>query len=216
MVDLYAIRFDPVLRERDDPNWIDADAPEDIVASWRVRERMLERAGPLKRFAIRRLLGDRDSRGIIRLVQERFRPKDVLEQQRKVATADALAFISPVYFVGFPAIMKGRIERVFTLGFAFGLTPAAWRGDVAGRVPLLKHRKALIIQTIFDERAYQAGLKDPMNVLIDEWAFPPGADTWRERTRWVESSDPASRARWSLGRSRSSRAAVSGAALMQA
>jgi NAD(P)H dehydrogenase (quinone) len=54
-------------------------------------------------------------------------------QQEKVARADALAFISPVYFVGFPAILKGWIERVFTLGFAFALKPEAWRGDVSGR-----------------------------------------------------------------------------------
>lgn len=29
LVDLYAIGFDPVLRERDNPNWMDADAPDD-------------------------------------------------------------------------------------------------------------------------------------------------------------------------------------------
>ena len=80
----------------------------------------------------------------------------MLVQQAKVAKAQALAFISPVYFVGFPAMLKGWIERVFTLGFAFGLTPDAWKGDIGGGVPLLTHEKALIIQTtIFDERAYQ-------------------------------------------------------------
>jgi len=68
--------------------------------------------------------------------------------QEKVANADALAFIAPVYFVGFPAIVKGWIERVFTLGFAFELTPDAWKGDIGGRVPLLKHGKALIIDNL--------------------------------------------------------------------
>jgi len=83
-----------------------------------------------------------------------------------------LAFIAPVYFVGFPAILKGWIERVFTLGFAFGLTPEGWIGDIGGRLPLLKHEKALIIQTtIFNEWAYQAGLKDAMSILIDEYAL---------------------------------------------
>ncbi len=41
VVDLYAIGIDPVLRERDQPNWIDADAPDEIVVSWHPRERML-------------------------------------------------------------------------------------------------------------------------------------------------------------------------------
>ena len=173
VVDLYAIKFDPVLRERDNPNWMDEGAPEEIIESMHLRERMLEGArGPLARFALKRLLGDRDTRGIIRLLQQRYRPKDVLEQQAKVQSAQALAFIAPVYFVGFPAMLKGWIERVFTLGFAFAITPDAWRGDIRGRVPLLKHEKALIIQTtIFDRRAYQAGLADAMRVLIDEFGF---------------------------------------------
>ena len=173
VVDLYAIGFDPVLRERDNPNWMDEHAPQEILDGMHLRERMLEGArGPLQRFAMRRLLGDRDTRGIIRLLQERYRPKDVQVQQEKVARAQALAFIAPVYFVGFPAMLKGWIERVFTLGFAFGLTPGAWKGDIEGRVPRLRHAKALIIQTtIFDERAYQAGLADAMKALIDEWGF---------------------------------------------
>jgi NAD(P)H dehydrogenase (quinone) len=173
IVDLYAIGFDPVLRERDNPNWMDANGPDDIIAKMHLRERILEGArGPLRKFALKRLLGDRDTRGIIRLLQERYRPKDILVQQQKVANAQALAFIAPVYFVGFPAMLKGWIERVFTLGFAFGLTAEAWHGDIEGRLPLLKHEKALIIQsTIFDERAYNAGIRDAMRVLIDEWGL---------------------------------------------
>jgi NAD(P)H dehydrogenase (quinone) len=148
VVDLYAIKFDPVLRERDYRNWMDEGAPEEIIERMHLRERMLAEArGPLARFGLKRFLGDRDTRGIIRLLQQRYRPKDVLEQQAKVQSAQALAFIAPVYFVGFPAMLKGWIERVFTLGFAFAITPDAWKGDIHGRVPLLKHEKALIIQT---------------------------------------------------------------------
>ena len=173
IVDLYAMGFDPVLRERDNPNWMDANGPDDIIAKMHLRERILEGArGPLRKFALKRLIGDRDTRGIIRLLQERYRPKDILVQQQKVARAQALAFIAPVYFVGLPAMLKGWIERVFTLGFAFGLTAEAWHGDIEGRLPLLKHEKALIIQpTIFDERAYNAGISDAMKVLIDEWGL---------------------------------------------
>ena len=173
VVDLYAIGFDPVLRGRDSPNWMDADAPDDIIASMHLRERLLEGArGPVRKLAMRRRLGERDTRAIIRLLQERYRPADVAEQQAKVRAADALAFIAPVYFVGFPAILKGWIERVFTLGFAFGLTSDAWHGDIRGRIPLLRHEKAQIIQTtIFNEAAYDAGLRDAMRVLVDEFGF---------------------------------------------
>ena len=173
IVDLYAIGFNPVLTARDQPNWLDADAPDDVVAGMHLRERLLAGArGPLRRFAMNRWLGDRDSRGIIRRLQQEYRPRDVAEQQEKVRAAQALAFIAPVYFVGFPAILKGWIERVFTLGFAFALTPDAWRGDIRGRVPLLTHEKALVLQTtIFNQAAYDAGLRDGMRVLLDEFGF---------------------------------------------
>ena len=173
VLDLYAIGFDPVIRERDSPNWMDEHVPQDILDAWELRARLLKGArGPVQRFAMKRMLGDRDTRGIIRLLRERFRPKDTLAHQAMVARAQALAFIAPVYFVGFPAMLKGWIERVFTLGFAFELTPAAWKGDIGGRVPLLTHEKALILQTtLFDERAYDTNLANAMKVLIDEFAF---------------------------------------------
>ena len=120
VVDLHAIGFDPVLRDRDGPNWIDDSVPDDVLANMNVRSSLMARAeGPLRRLLLRRWLGDLDDRQIIRTIRAGGGPADVAEQQRLVAAADALVFISPVYFVGFPAILKGWIERVFSLGFAF-------------------------------------------------------------------------------------------------
>jgi NAD(P)H dehydrogenase (quinone) len=83
-----------------------------------------------------------------------------------------MVIIAPVWFVGFPAILKGWIERVFTYGFAFSFTPEGWQGEMGGRVPLFKHEKALIITTtLFDEKAYQGGLGQAMKKLIDDFGF---------------------------------------------
>ena len=144
-----------------------------MLARRRLRENLLEKAGgPLKRFALKRLIADRDARGIIRLLRERYQAKDVLVQQQKVARAEALAFIAPVHFLSFPAMLKGWLDRVWTPGFAYDLTPEAWRGDVDGRRAKLTHKKALIIQTtIFDKRAYDAGLRDAMRMVIDEFTL---------------------------------------------
>ena len=173
IVDLYAIGFDPILRERDTPSWLTDTIPDDMLERMRLRESLLDGAGgPLKRFALKRLIAHRDARGIIRLLRERYQPKDVLVQQQTVARADALAFIAPVHFLGFPAILKGWFDRVWTPGFAYDLTPEAWRGDIDGRRPRLAHTKALIIQTtIFDKRAYDAGLRDAMRMVIDEFTL---------------------------------------------
>lgn len=173
VVDLYAIKFNPVLSEQDWPNWMDDNLPQDILDRNNLRQELLDGAnGPLQRFLVKRWIGDKDTRAIIRALREQRRPKDVLEQQQKVARAQALVFISPVWFVGFPAILKGWFDRVFTLGFAFGLSADGWRGDVEGRIPLLTHEKALVINTtIFNEKAYQSGFGDAMRRLIDDWCL---------------------------------------------
>jgi NAD(P)H dehydrogenase (quinone) len=96
---------------------------------------------PLRRILVKRWNGEPDDRELVRRLHALGPPGDVAEQQAKVAWTDALAFVAPVYFVGFPAILKGWIERVFSLGFAFEMTADAWRCDVAGHVPLLTHEK---------------------------------------------------------------------------
>jgi NAD(P)H dehydrogenase (quinone) len=173
VVDLHAIGFDPVFRDRDRPNWIDDSVPDDVLENMHVEKSLTEAArGPVRRWLVRQWIGGRDARGIIRKIRSSGGPKDVAVQQEKVARADALVFVSPIYFMGFPAILKGWIERVFTLGFAFALKPEAWRGDVSGRLPLLKHKKALIISTtLWDERSYEGQLRGAMKALIDEYSL---------------------------------------------
>ena len=173
VIDLYAIGFDPVLRSRDGPNWLEENVPIEILEKMNLKQSVPDSIhNPLQKFLVTRWLRGRSSLEIVREMRK-HRPKDVLEQQEKVARAQGLAFISPVWFVGFPAVLKGWIERVWTPGFAFSLRPEGWtKGDIGGRVPLLKHEKALIINTtIFNEAAYQAGLEAAMKILIDDFAF---------------------------------------------
>ncbi len=107
------------------------------------------------------------------------RPKDVKDQQERVDRAEGLAFIAPVFWLGFPAILKGWFERVFTYGNAFALTSEGWAGHIKGRVGLLRHEKALVISTtLFSEEDYKAGLEEPMTRIIDDFALRyPGVKT---------------------------------------
>lgn len=178
VLDLYAIQFDPVLKTRDVVNWLpDENAPD--VAEKIVRERIYGgTAKPLQRILSRLMFRRNSPVEIMNRLRKRG-PKDVREHQAKVAAADALVFIAPVWFVGFPAILKGWFERVFTLGFAFSLTSEGWHGDIRGRLPRLHHEKALIISTtIFDRSAYASGLGEAMRKLIDEFTLHyPGIKT---------------------------------------
>lgn len=64
---------------------------------------------------------------------------------------------------------RGRLQRV---RFAFGLTSAGWNGDITGRVPLLRHQCALVMtSTLFNQQAYDDGIRDAITRLIDDWGL---------------------------------------------
>jgi NAD(P)H dehydrogenase (quinone) len=108
----------------------------------------------------------------------RFVPGDIAAHQKKVAAADGLVFIAPVYWLGFPTILKGWFERVFAYRFAYALTPEGWQGYVKGRIPLMHQQKALVISTsLFREEGYRPLLERVMTGTIDEWALRyPGVE----------------------------------------
>ncbi len=78
VVDLYAIGFDPVLRSHDRPNWVDDSVPDDVLAHWKVEQSLMKSAGgPLKRLLVKRWIGGRDARGIVRKLHDIGGPRDV-------------------------------------------------------------------------------------------------------------------------------------------
>lgn len=172
VVDLHAITFDPVFRQRDVASYIDADIPPAVLRTIDLRQRVMDGCrGPAQRWLASRAMRGKSPTEIAGLIRSNM-PKDARAQQEKVAWADGLAFIAPVHFCNFPAILRGWIERVFTYGFAFGLTEAGWHGDVDGRLPLLRHQRALIMtSTLFDVRAYDAGIREAMDKVIADWGF---------------------------------------------
>ena len=172
VIDLYAERFDPVFRTRDFASYIPESIPPDLLERMDLRQRIMENAGgPLRRLGASILTRNKDPYELVKLIRSQM-PKDVLAHQRQLKEAEALAFISPVYWMAFPSILKGWFERVFTPGFAYDLTPEGWRGDAAGRLPLLRHEKALIISTAhFSEKIYQGRFGEAMTVITDDWGL---------------------------------------------
>lgn len=173
VVDLYAIGFDPVFRTRDMATYLHEDMPTEILESMNLRQRVLENVpgGPVGRAAASWWLRDKNPAQIARFVREHA-PKDAREQWQKVAAADGLAFIAPVFWLHFPAILKGWFERVFAYGSAYALTDEGWHGSATGRVPLMHHDKALVISTtLFSEADYDADWKYPMTRIIDDWGL---------------------------------------------
>jgi NAD(P)H dehydrogenase (quinone) len=68
-------------------------------------------------------------------------PGDVLAEQEKVDSVDALAFIYPVWWNEAPAILKGWFDRVLSKGWAYDIGAA---GEFKA---LLKLKKVVILNT---------------------------------------------------------------------
>jgi NAD(P)H dehydrogenase (quinone) len=162
-----------VFRDRDSASYVHEDMPADVLESMNLRERVLERVpgGRVGRFVAARPLRGMEPADIARMIREHA-PKDAREQWEKVAAADALVFIAPVFWLHFPAILKGWFERVFAYGSAYALSPEGWRGHASGRIPLMRHEKALVITTtLFSEEDYLADWQEPMTRIIDDWGL---------------------------------------------
>jgi NAD(P)H dehydrogenase (quinone) len=172
VLDLYAMRFDPVFTSADMAAWIHPDIPADVLEQMNPRQRVLDGVGgPLRRFVARRAMRGKDNRAIAQMIRE-HRPDDVSRHWRHVADADALAFIAPVYWMGFPAILKGWIERVFSYGDAFALDRSGWDGNVSGRLGLLHHQKAVVMMsTMFSRADYDEGWEEAMMRIIGDWTL---------------------------------------------
>lgn len=77
-------------------------------------------------------------------------PADIKREQEDVKNADVIIMIAPVWWYSVPAIMRGYMDRVFSLGFAYEYTENGPRG-------LLTGKKGLVITTAgAEEKVAQA------------------------------------------------------------
>lgn len=66
--------------------------------------------------------------------------EDVKAEQEHIRAADVIVFVSPLWWTGLPAILKGYIDRVFTIGFAYAFTETGVTG-------LLKDKSVMLFTT---------------------------------------------------------------------
>ncbi len=172
VLDLYAVGFNPVFSQHDATQFVHHTVAEEMFDRALLERGIIDGAGnPIKRLLARRMVRTRSTAEIVRLY-EANQPADVRAHQAKVAQAEGLIFVSPVFWMGFPAILKGWLERVFAYGFAYTLTPRGWAGHLDGRVPMLSQRKALIITpTFFTQDEYDRGWRDAMDTILCDWCL---------------------------------------------
>ncbi|XP_073460022.1 NAD(P)H dehydrogenase [quinone] 1-like [Aquarana catesbeiana] len=93
--------------------------------------------------------------------------KDIIEEQKKIEKADLIIFQFPLYWFGMPAIMKGWLERVLSLGFAYSFQTLYSEGP-------FKNKKALLSFTTGGSQSMftTSGLNGDMNVTL--WPLQNG------------------------------------------
>jgi NAD(P)H dehydrogenase (quinone) len=96
---------------------------------------------------------------------------DVAEEQRKLLWSDVVVFQFPLWWYGMPAILKGWVDRVYALGFAYGVGEhggARW-GDRFGE-GVLKGRKAMVAVTVGGRMAHYG--PRGVNGAVDDILWP--------------------------------------------
>ncbi len=96
-------------------------------------------------------------------------PKDIATEQLHVKKADVITLVFPLWWTGYPAILKGWIDRVLQNGFAFTFS----KKD--GIIPHLTGKKVQLITTMGSsvDEYEENGLMDAMAMTMGDnvWSF---------------------------------------------
>lgn len=139
VLDLYALKFDPVFTDADMATWLDPGMPPDVLEAMNPRQRILDGArGPIQRFLARRFVRGKDNRQIAQFLRDHFSREDYdadwAEPMRRVLGDWSLHYpgieqVEVVYFhraaVADELTLRRYLEQAYALGrdFAVGLAP---------------------------------------------------------------------------------------------
>lgn len=89
--------------------------------------------------------------------------KDIKVEQAAIQRADVLTLVSPLWWSGFPAMMKGYLDRVFCAGFAYVIKGEEY-------LPGLSGKKGAIITTsgATAEEIENGGVLRALRTIYDE------------------------------------------------
>jgi NAD(P)H dehydrogenase (quinone) len=93
-------------------------------------------------------------------------PEDIAQEQDHIKWANIISFISPIFWAGMPALLKGYVDKVFSLGFAYSFQGDRPKG-------LLRGKKAVILNTTGGSLMYhrKSGMLDSIRTTIDGGIF---------------------------------------------
>lgn len=93
-------------------------------------------------------------------------PEEIKVEMQHILDADVLMYIYPIWWNGFPAMLKGYVDRVFQHGFAYSFESDEPRKNFAGK-------KAIFIHTTGQpqESPESKQLTERINSVTSGWLF---------------------------------------------
>jgi len=89
--------------------------------------------------------------------------KDIRQEQTAIRRADVVTFVSPLWWSGLPAMLKGYLDRVFCAGFAYTIKRGEYQPGLSGK-------KGVIITTAgaSKEELRNGGTLRALRIIYDE------------------------------------------------
>lgn len=105
------------------------------------------------------------SKNDLESIEKEIFPIDIMNEQKFIQWADLICFVYPIWWSGMPAILKGYIERVFVMGYAF-----TFEGNNV--IPKLKDKQVAIFNTIGSKDVYKEQNRlDALNTITKDCIF---------------------------------------------
>lgn len=95
---------------------------------------------------------------------------DVVAEQQKIQRADAIVFQFPLWWFGPPALLKGWFDRVFSNGFAYGLSDPARGRSLRYGEGKLRGKRAMLSVTAGGLEPYFSARG--VNGMLEDLLFP--------------------------------------------
>ncbi|MFT2793457.1 NAD(P)H-dependent oxidoreductase [Serratia sp. T13T92] len=94
-------------------------------------------------------------------------PADILAEQKRIDSADALVLVFPIYWWSMPALLKGWVDRVFSNGWAYEETVDGAVVKKLGHLPVHLVALGAASKGVYDRH----GFTDAFNAQITHGIF---------------------------------------------
>lgn len=119
-------------------------------------------------------------------------PDDILQEQQLISKSELITLIFPLWWAGYPAIIKGYIDRVLSYGFAYKSGPNGVQGLLKGKKVFLFTSMGNTVEE-YEEKNLIDAFKQTLGTEIFQFCgmeivhhqfFPQIPDASEEKKRW--------------------------------